>query len=128
MMDLFILFCFFYIIFYVVVLWKVAVKAGYEGWELLIPIYSNYILMKIAGLDIYWFLASIFLGILTPLFEGYTIILILIYIFSLYVSFMYSYSLAKKFNKGLGFGLGIFLLNPIFMPILAFSNKCVYNK
>ena len=50
------------------------------------------------------------------------------YLLAFYVSFVYSYSLAKKFNKGIGFGLGIFLLNPIFMPILAFSNKCVYNK
>lgn len=126
MLDLFILFCFFYIIFYAVVLWKIAVKAGYEGWELFIPIYSNYVLMKIAGLNFYWFLSSILLGILTPLFEGYTSILIIIYILSLYVSFMYSYSLAKKFNRGLGFGFGLFFLNFIFMPILAFSKKCVY--
>ena len=128
MLDLFILFCFFYIIFYVVMLWKFAVKAGYDGWELFIPFYSNYVLMKIAGLDIYWYLLSLAPSLIIFMLYEYTIMIIFAYLLAFYVSFVYSYSLAKKFNKGIGFGLGIFLLNPIFMPILAFSNKCVYNK
>lgn len=34
---------------------------------------------------------------------------------------MAMYKLAKAFNKGLGFGIGLFLLRPIFYIVLAFS-------
>ena len=58
MLELIILLSLAYIIFSCVMLWKFAVKTGRKGWELYIPIYSNYVLLKIAGLDIYWFILT----------------------------------------------------------------------
>lgn len=128
MMDLFILFSFFYMIFWIVMLCKFAKKTGYGGWKLFVPVYSYYVLMKIAGLDIYWFLLSFVSALAIYMLYEYTFIVILFYLFALFISFVYCYSLARKFNKGIGYAFGIFLLNPIFMPILTFSKKCVYSK
>ena len=33
----------------IVGMWKIMVKAGYNGWESLIPFYNRYILLKLSG-------------------------------------------------------------------------------
>lgn len=128
MSGLITLLCIAFIIFYYVVLWKFAVKVGRKGYELYIPIYSDYVLLSIAGMDIYWFIMVIITGMSISIFSEYTFIIILSFIFLLMLSFIYCIKLANKFNKGIGFAFGLFLLNPIFMTILALDNKCVYNK
>ena len=35
-------------------LWKLFVKAGRQGWEALIPIYSFYIMLKLTGRPMWW--------------------------------------------------------------------------
>ena len=128
MLELIIYFCLAYVIFNLIMLWKFAVKTGREGWELYIPVYSNYVLLKIAGLDIYWFIMTLLPAVVVWLFKEYVILVILSYLFAMFVSFFYCMSLSRKFNKSIGFALGLFFLNPIFMAILTFSKKCVYNK
>lgn len=128
MLDFIILFSVAYVIFSLVMLWQFAVKTGREGWKLYIPIYSNYVLFDIAGLDIYWFIISLVPVLAVYTLYEYTIIVVLSYVFSIFLSFFYCYSLAKKFNKGIGFTLGLFFLNPIFMAILTFDKKCIYQK
>ena len=39
------------IIFYMVTLWKFAVKVGKPGWSLFIPIYSSFMWVDIAKMD-----------------------------------------------------------------------------
>ena len=39
------------IIFYMVTLWKFAVKVGKPGWSLFIPIYSSFVWVDIARMD-----------------------------------------------------------------------------
>lgn len=39
--------------------WKFFKKAGKNGWEAIIPFYSDWVLVEVAGLDWYWFLALI---------------------------------------------------------------------
>ena len=91
MLEFIILFSIAYIIFSLVVLWKFAIKTGREGWELYIPIYSNYVLLKIAGLDIYWFIISLMPMIILYILNEYLFIIILSYLFSLLFSFFYCY-------------------------------------
>ena len=125
------LFILFYIscgIFWLVTLWKFAIKTGRKGWELYIPIYSNYVLLKIAGLNIYWFLITLLPLFVSVIFYEYPVIILLSIIPVIYVSFKYCSLLSKKFNKDIGFAFGLFLLNSIFMCILAFDKKCIYNK
>ena len=48
------------IIFYMVTLWKFAVKVGKPGWSLFIPIYSNFVWVDIARMDSIWCLLKYF--------------------------------------------------------------------
>lgn len=116
-----------YIIFYLVVLWKFAVKTGRPGWSLYIPIYSNFVWCSIAGMDIVWCILSIAPSIVTYMYPGNIGILILSSIFSMIISFCFCHSLANRFNKGIWYAIGLFLFNPIFLAILALNKKCIYR-
>jgi len=80
--------------------WKIFVKAGEPGWACLVPIYNLIVLLKIAGKPIWWILI---LWLVIPWF-------------------LLNFSLAGKFGKGSGFGLGLSLLPPIFYLLLGFGD------
>jgi len=84
--------------------WKVFVKAGRAGWEGIIPYYNLYVLTVITGLEIIWFILTFI-----PLVQ-------------IVAGFKISITLAQKFGKGTGFGVGLALLPVIFLPILAFGD------
>ena len=56
----------------IVGMWKIMVKAGYNGWESLIPFYNRYILLKLSGKKKLWiwFLSLNIVMILWLLFKG----------------------------------------------------------
>ena len=76
---------------YVLSLWQVFYKAGYEGWKCLIPIYNWYILTKIGRQPIW-----VFVFLLIPLLN------IIGHIFL-------AFGVAKAFGKGSGIGILLFL-------------------
>ena len=115
------------IVFYVIVLWKFAVKTGRPGWSLYIPIYSNFVWCSIAGMETIWCLLSFAPSIVTYMYPENSGILLIASIFSLIISFVFCNSLAKRFNKGIGYTIGLFLLNPIFIAILTFNKRCIYR-
>ncbi len=84
--------------------WKTFAKAGQPGWAAIIPIYNMYVLCKIAGRPWWWLL------------------LMFIPIVSIVVYAILSIDVAKSFGKGAGFGVGLWLLAPIFYPILGFGS------
>lgn len=96
------------VIFMVVTMWKIFVKAGQPGWAAIIPIYSTVILLQIARKPVWW------------------IILLLLPFINIIFSFILVYNLAKVFGKGGGFTLGLVLLPIVFYPILAFG-KATYQ-
>jgi len=103
--------------------WKVYKKAGKGGWEAIVPFYNNYVLVEISGLEWWWFLlyfAPMVLSFIAPLAWLGPIV-------SLFATFNTYYNLSKKFNKGVGFAIGLTLATPIFASILGFSKKCVYD-
>ena len=116
------------IIFYIVTLWKFAVKTGRPGWSLFIPIYSNYVWVSIAGMDSIWCLLSFVPSIVTRMYPDNYSISIAAYIFGMIVLFYFCRCLANRFNKGIGYAFGLFLLNPIFLAILTFNKKCYYYR
>ena len=116
-----------FIIFYLIVLWKFAVKTGNPGWSLYIPIYSNYIWCKIAGMDTIWCIMSYAPGIVLKIYPGNPNIYILSGIFSIIISFCFCNSLAQRFGKGLVYSIGLLILNPIFLTILTLNKKCIYR-
>ena len=93
-----------FIIFCFVAMWKVFVKAGQPGWGILIPIYNNYLMLKIAKRPGWW------------------LILYLIPVVNVIIAIIIQFDIAKNFGKGVGFGFGLLFLGFIFYPILAFGD------
>ena len=91
------------VVLYIAGLWKVFTKAGQPGWAAIIPIYNIYVILKIAGRPGWWLL------------------LFLIPIVNLVIFIIASIDVAKAFGKGVGYGLGLFLLGFIFYPMLGFG-------
>ena len=86
-------------------MWKVFEKAGKPGWACLVPIYNLIVLLDIAGKPMWWF------------------ILFFVPLVNLIVAIMVSIEVAKAFDKGVGFGLGLAFLGVIFYPILGFDDS-----
>ena len=91
--------------FLLVALWRVFTKAGQPGWKCLIPFYNTYILFKIAGCNILWFILSFI-----PALNAIAALVCL-------------YNLSKAFGHGIGFMLGMIFIPYVFFPILAFGNS-----
>lgn len=98
-------------IFYIITIWKLFTKAGKPGWAILIPIYNSIVFFQVAKKPWWWFF-----WMLIPVVN--------IFIFVIAVN-----SIAKCFNKGIGFTIGLLLLPIIFWPILSFGNyNYVHNR
>jgi hypothetical protein len=94
-----------YFIFFLSACWRLAEKAGRQGWEGIIPIYNYYTLSKVIGK------------------RGWWMFLFFIPFVSMIAWIISSGLLAQKFGRGVGMGLGLFLLWPIFIPVLAFGDN-----
>lgn len=105
--------------------WKLFTKTNEEGWKSIIPVYSSYTMYKIVGVWPYWALIQV----AGTLFLSRIAFLALIFnILTIYIRILYCSSLANSFNKGTGFAVGIFFLEPIFLMILAFGNNEYIGK
>lgn len=110
----------------IVAYWKIFQKAGEAGWKSIIPVYSDYILYKIAwDVKPFWILIGV--SVIISLLSGIPIlggilsfiggILAIVIEISCYVK------LSKAFGHGNGFAVGLLLLSPIFMIILGFEQS-----
>ncbi|WP_310603953.1 DUF5684 domain-containing protein [Anaerosporobacter sp.] len=88
----------------IVAMWTIFTKAGEKGWKSIVPIYNVYMLYKITWGNGWYFLAT--------LIPGVNIVMVIITMVKL----------ANAFDQGTGFAIGLILLNPIFVILLAFSN------
>jgi hypothetical protein len=79
-------------------------KAGQPLWAGFVPIYNYYVTLKIIGRPGWW------------------LILFFIPIVNIIVTLIMYLDLARSFGQGAGFGLGLFFLWFVFIPILAFSD------
>lgn len=86
-------------------MWKIFVKAGKPGWAAIVPIYNFIVLLEIAGKPAWW------------------IILLIVPVVNFIIVIMLSVSLAKKFGKGVGYGLGLAFLGVVFYPMLGFGDS-----
>ncbi len=83
--------------------WKVFTKAGQPGWGVLVPIYNAYLMTRIAQRPAWW------------------LILMFVPVVNIIAAVVLSMDIAKHFGKGVGFGVGLAFLGPIFYPILGFG-------
>jgi hypothetical protein len=100
----------FILVVIIVIWWKIFTKAGQPGWGALIPIYSQVLMLQVAGLP--WWL--IILGLIP----------VLNFIFLIVWIFVLPFKLAANFDKGFLYGLGLFLpvISIFFWIHLAFSD------
>lgn len=101
--------------------WKVYSKAGQPGWSSIIPFYGSYIMCKITWGNGWLFLVPLVLSG-AGLFFTNSIICSILFILSFVFSCITNYKLATAFGKGVGFTVGLVLLNWLFMMILGFSD------
>lgn len=87
-------------------------KAGEHAWAVLVPIYRDIVMLRICGMSPWWLLL-----LLVPVIGWF--ILWLVHVASRFM-------LAEGFNKSELFGLGLWLLWPIFEAVLVFSKKIKY--
>jgi hypothetical protein len=87
--------------FYLYVGWQLFEKADRAGWKSIIPIYNLVVMMRIVGRPGWWVILALIPG------------------FNLIPGLIVPIDLAKSFGKGVGFGIGLILLAPVFGPILA---------
>lgn len=97
-------------VFMIISRWKVLVKAWLPGWGILIPFYNFYLMFKLWGRSWWNFLRILF----PPVF----MILIIINHFKI----------AVRFGKMAIYGLGIWFLPIVFIPILAFDHSLYIPK
>lgn len=116
-----------YYIVLIVAEWKLFKKAGKNGWEAIVPFYSTYVLVEIAGLNWWYFLIAISSSIVGLL--GISGLDILCNIATLFVNFLIFYNLALKAGKnGKLYGiLGIFF-GWILILILGFSKNITIDN
>ena len=87
-----------------VAIWKVFSRAGKPGWAALIPIYNFYVILKIGNQPGWW------------------VILLFVPLVNIVIVTMALISLAQRFGRGAGFGLGLTFLPFLFFPLLAFRD------
>lgn len=97
----------------IVSFWIVYEKAGYRGWASIVPFYNMWVLAEIGGKPGWVGLLMCFTGFIPIPYVGS----IVGYVLSLIISI----GVAKTFDRGVAFGIGLWLLPFVFFPILAFS-------
>lgn len=114
--------------------WNIFTKAGEAGWKSLIPIYGDYVSYKIAWQTSYFWLSFI-LGIVASYIASanfnesmfLAMIATLLRIVIAVINIMYCIKLSRAFGHGIGFAIGLILLQPIFLLILGFSSDQYYG-
>lgn len=116
-----------YLIFYLVCLSKLFKKAGKKGWEAIVPYYSTYVLVEIAGLNWWYFLIAISGSIITLI--GLESLSFITTLAGWAVNFFVFYNLAKKMHKEpIGIAIGGTLVPGIMIIILGLSKNYEYDN
>lgn len=86
-------------------MWRVFTKAGRPGWAAIIPFYNVYTLLKVCDRPGWW-LIWYFIPIANLIV--YCVVLI---------------DLARSFGKGTVYGVALWFLSPILVPVLGFGSS-----
>ena len=107
-----------YFVLKIVANWKIFEKAGQPGWASIVPFYSNYI-----EFNLYWGNGWLFLiPVVLSLLSGIPLLGNLFLVVALIIGAITNYKKAVAFGEGIGFTIGLCLLNPVFNMILAFGH------
>lgn len=114
-------------------------KAKQRSWAAIVPFYNLFTIVKISGLELWWF---VILAIL-PFLTSYTgtagtmssdgfVASVSVSSFSVALALLamqgfFNYKVAQSFGKGVGFAIGLTLLPPVFWMILGYSTDIKYK-
>jgi hypothetical protein len=90
-------------VLFIICFWKIFTKAGKPGWAAIIPIYNIIVWLEVVGKPWWW------------------LILLLIPFVNIVFAIWLLNLTSKSFGLGIGFTIGLVLLFPIFIIILAFG-------
>ena len=106
--------------------YKVYKKAGKRGWEAIIPFYSTWVYVEIAGLNWWWFLITCASTIVTFI-GGRSGLNGIASLASLFGMFVCNYNVAKKFNKDTTFAVLMTIFPVIMFPLMGFSKDYQFD-
>ena len=114
----------------VIAMWRLFKKTGEPGWKSLVPVYNGIVLYGKAW-EVKWFWITFLFTFLTYFANNLAqqgiaalamnIVTIVAGVIGCVLLYMFNQRLAAAFGKSKGFGVGLWLLNPIFMLILSFG-------
>lgn len=104
----------------IISLWNIFKKAGEKPWKSVVPIYNFIVLYKISGISPLFLITFIMILIPQTKLIGFVIWNI--------VDATQKALLSRRFNKSIGFIVGMILFEYIFYPILAFGNSKIEEK
>jgi hypothetical protein len=97
---------------FIAAFWRLFSKAGQPGWAVLIPFYNLYIYTQIIKRPRWWMLLYLLCAI--PFIGAFGLLLL---------SIIDALRLAKVFGRSTEFGIGLILVNIVFVSILAFGKS-----
>lgn len=97
------------IVLWLASMWKVFAKADQPGWAALVPIYNAYVMLKIGD---------------NP---GWYLLLMLVPLVNLYAFGKMYVGIARAFDKGIGWGVGLWFLPFVFFPLLGFGDATYHG-
>lgn len=113
-------------IFMIVCQWKIFKKAGKNGWEAIIPFYSTWVEVEIAGLNWWWFLIVIGPTLISVL--GIPVLSPLASLAALLGTIAVDYNICKKMHQETGFLILLILVPIVARPMMAFSDKYQFDN
>jgi hypothetical protein len=91
-------------------MYKTFAKMGYDdAWWAFIPILNILFMLKVAEKPMWWIVLCFI-----PIVGSFV---------ALYVAWLVSSKVAKAYNKGTGFAVGLLLLGFVFYPMLGFGSE-----
>lgn len=132
-----------FIVIYIILLpfiasWKLFKKVNIPGWKSLIPIYNEYLILKISGMNGLWLILAYSPIIIDYINNKYNklpgyfyIIFTILSILTIIYNIIRSIKLSKAFDKGKLFMIGMFFFPQIFEIILGMGRSRYvgdYNK
>src|SRR5688572_7643279 len=106
----------FSLLFSVVMLWRIFVKAGQPGWAALVPVYNVLILLQIIGRPWWWVFFT--LAAVVPV-AGWIV--------SFVATAIMARDLAKSFGQGIDVAILLVILPVFGYPLLAFGSHAQYQ-
>jgi Family of unknown function (DUF5684) len=91
------------LVFEIAAVWFVFSKADQPGWAVIIPFYNHYTLLRVVGRPGWW------------------LIIFYIPVIDFFVWIIVAFDLARSFDRGTAFAIGLIFLPFIFLPILGFG-------